>query len=209
MKLAIFGATGRTGKQLLEQALEAGNEVTAVVRNPDRLSITNSDALNVVAADVMDPAAIADAVAHADAVITAIGPPGRAPSTVTADSARSIVTAMHHTGARRLITISGSMVDDTGDGPLLRYLGKPITRRVYRGAYEDMRNAEREIHNSGLEWTIMRPPRLTEEPAAGRYRTQIDRNLPRAFKISRADLATSALAIINDTKTVHRHVFVG
>jgi putative NADH-flavin reductase len=71
-----------------------------------------------------------------------------------------------------------------------------------------MRNAEHEIHNSGLEWTIMRPPRLTEKPAAGRYRTQIDRNLPNAFNISRADLAASTLAIINDTNTVHRHVFV-
>lgn len=208
MKLTIFGATGRTGKHLLEQALEAGNEVTAVVRNPDRLSTPNSDALKVIAADVMDPAAIEGAMADADAVITAIGPPGRAPSSVTADSARSIVTAMHHTGVRRLITISGSMVDDTGDGPLLRYLGKPITRRVFRAACEDMRNAEHEIHNSGLEWTIMRPPRLTERPAAGRYRTQIDRNLSRALSISRADLATSTLAIINDINTVHRHVFV-
>jgi putative NADH-flavin reductase len=208
MKLVIFGATGRTGKYLLKQALEAGNEVTAVVRNPDRISTPNSDSLNVIAVDVMDPVAIVDAVADADAVITAIGPPGRASSTVTADSARSIVTAMRHTGARRLITISGSMVDDTGDGPLLRYLGKPITRRVYRGAYEDMRNAEREIHNSALEWTIMRPPRLTEKAATGHYRTQLDRNLPRAFKISRADLATSTLAIINDTNTFHRHVFV-
>jgi putative NADH-flavin reductase len=208
MKLVIFGATGRTGRHLLEQALEAGNEVTAVVRDPDRLSTPNSDSLQVIAADVMDPAAIADAVAHADAVITAIGPPGRASSTVTADSARSIVSAMHHTGTRRLITISGSMVDDTGDGPLLRYFGKPITRRVYRGAYEDMRNAEHEIHNSGLEWTIMRPPRLTEKPATGQYRTQFDRNLPRAIRISRADLATSTLAAINDANTVHRHVFV-
>jgi uncharacterized protein YbjT (DUF2867 family) len=100
------------------------------------------------------------------------------------------------------------MVDDTGDGPFLRYIGKPLTRRMLHGAYEDMRQAEDAIHQSGLEWTIMRPPRLTDRPAAGRYRTAIDTNLPRGFIISRADLAAAVLAVIGDRGTVGHHVFV-
>jgi NAD(P)H-binding len=96
------------------------------------------------------------------------------------------------------------MVDDTGDGPFFRYVGKPLTRRIFRGAYEDLRGAENEIHRSELDWTIMRPPRLTDKPATGRYRTAIDRNLPRGFTISRADLATAILAILKDTTCAQR-----
>jgi putative NADH-flavin reductase len=208
MQLAIFGATGRNGALLLEQALQAGHEVTAIVRNPDRLPSPAPPNLRVVVADVMDPAAIAPGLVGADAVILAIGPPGRAPSTVMTDSARSIIAAMRDAGTVRLIAISGSMVDDTGDGPFFRYLAKPMTRRIYRGAYEDMQRAEDEIHRSGLEWTIMRPPRLTDKPATGHYRTAIDRNLG-AFTVSRADLAACTLAIVNDATTQQRHVFLG
>lgn len=101
------------------------------------------------------------------------------------------------------------MVDDTGDGPLFRYLLKPITRRVFRGAYEDLSGAEDEIHRSDdVDWTIMRPPRLTDKPASGRYRTSIERNLPRSLTIPRADLATSILAALDDPRTQRRHVFV-
>jgi putative NADH-flavin reductase len=208
MKLAIFGATGRTGRHLVEQALADGHELTAIVRNRNGLDPQESQRLNVLTADIMDPAQVAPAIAGVDAVISAIGPRGRSQGTPTADSAKSIVRAMEDTDRRRLIEISGSMVDDTGDGAFLRYVGKPLARRFLRGAYEDMREAEESIHQSRLEWTIMRPPRLTDGPAAGRYRIAIDRNLPRGFSISRADLAAAVLAVISDPDTVGHHVFV-
>jgi putative NADH-flavin reductase len=209
MRLALFGATGRTGAHLLEQALQAGHEVTAIVRNPDRLPSPAPAGLRVVAADIMDPAAIAPGISGADAVVSAIAPPGgRAPSTVGPDSARSIIQAMRAVGVRRLVAISGSMVDDAGDGPFFRYVAKPLIRRLLRGTYLDMRHAEAEIHESGLLWTILRAPYLTDRPARGRYRTAIDRNLPREFSLARADLATCTLAVINDTATLRRHVFV-
>jgi putative NADH-flavin reductase len=107
MKLVIFGATGRTGRHLLEQALQAGHQVTAIVRDPDRLPTLMPQGLRVLAADVMNPAAIAPAIAGADAVVTAIAPPGgRAPSTVGPDSARSIIQAMREVDARRLVAIT-------------------------------------------------------------------------------------------------------
>jgi putative NADH-flavin reductase len=208
MRLALFGATGATGKQILREALQRGHEVTAVVRNPAKLDQPASEQLHVVVADVMDANAIAPAIAGTDAVISALGGPPRKPSTVVTDGARSIIKAMREVGARRLIAISGSMVDDTGDGPFFRFIGKPITRRIYRGAYNDLRSAETEIHQSELDWTIMRPPRLTDKPAKGRYRTAIDRNLPHGFTIPRADLAKSTLATLNDRKTLRRHLFV-
>jgi putative NADH-flavin reductase len=207
MKLTIFGATGATGTVLTEQALAAAHEVTAVVRDPARLTVPAQSRLHTITADVMDPASISPAVADAGAVLTAIGPPGTGPSTLHQDSTRSIIQAMRKTGARRLIAVSGSVVDDEGDSPYLRYLIKPVARRTFlRHVCADMRAMEDEIRESGLDWTIYRPPSLTSKPATGTYRLAADRNLPHCFSITRADLATAMLALIDDPETVHRHI---
>ena len=82
MELTIFGATGATGTSLTGQALAAGHQVTAVVRDPARLSVPDSPRLRVLTADLMDPAAISPAVADADAVFAVFGPRGTGPTTV-------------------------------------------------------------------------------------------------------------------------------
>jgi hypothetical protein len=110
--------------------------------------------------------------------------------------------------ATRLITISGSMVDDTGDGPLLRYVGKPITRRILKNVCADMRRAEDAIHASHLDWTILRPPRLSDHATTGKWRIAIDRHLPHGFTIPRGDLAACILSLIDDPDSIHKHVFV-
>lgn len=213
MKLTIFGATGGTGTCLVEQATAAGHEVTAVVRDPARLvvparlAVPGHSQLRIVTADVMDPAAITPFVADADAVLSALGPRGAGPSTVSADSARAIIAAMRRSGVRRLLTVSGSIVTDAGEGRVLRYLVKPLARRTaLRHVCADMRRAEDEIRDSQLDWTIMRPPRLTGQAASGTYRTAIDRNLPGGLTISRADLAACMLTLLDDPAAVHRHI---
>ena len=207
MKLAIFGASGATGTCLVRQALDAGHQVAAVVRDPARMTVPGQARLQVITADVMDPAAISPAVAGTGAVITAIGPPGTARSTLRHDSTRSLIQAMRKTGARRLLFVSGSVVADQGESPYLRYLLKPIARRTFlRHANADFLAAEEEIHASGLDWTIFRPPSLTSKPARGTYRVAVDRNLPHCFRITRADLATCMLTLLNDPTTVHRHI---
>jgi putative NADH-flavin reductase len=208
MRLTIFGATGGTGTRLVEQALAAGHEVTAVVRDPARLTVPAQRRLRIVTADVMDPAAIQPAVAGADAVLSALGPRGGGPTTVCQDSARSIIKAMQACGVHRLLAITGSMVTDAGDGPIARYMGKPLTRRLLRHTYADFRHAEDEIRASDLDWTILRPPSLTNKAALGSYRTAIDRNVRRGLTISRADLAAHMLILLDDTTTVHKHVFI-
>jgi putative NADH-flavin reductase len=209
MKLTIFGATGATGTRLVEQAIAAGHEVTAVVRDPARLAVPAQQQLGAVIADVLDPASISPAVADADAVLTAVAPPGTGPSTLRQDSTRSIIQAMQKTGARRLLAISGSAVADEGESPYLRYLLKPLVRRTFlRYVCADFRGAEDEIHTSGLDWTIFRPPSLTNKAAKGTYRTAIDRNLPHCFSISRADLADCMLTQLDAPATVHRHVCI-
>ncbi|MGO9728091.1 MAG: NAD(P)-dependent oxidoreductase [Streptosporangiaceae bacterium] len=209
MKLTIFGATGGTGTCLTTQALAAGHSVTAVVRDPARLAVPAHPRLEVVTADVLDPASITPAVDGADAVLTAVAPPGTGPSTLRQDSTRSIIQAMQKTGARRLLAVSGSVVADQGESPYLRYLLKPLVRRTFlRHVCADFRGAEDEIHASDLDWTIFRPPSLTGKPARGTYRTATDRNLPHCFSISRADLAACMLTLLDDPATAHRHVCI-
>lgn len=208
MQLTIFGATGKVGSQLVDQALAAGHNVTAVVRDPARLTPPAHGSPRVITADVMDPEAIRGAVTGADAVVSALGPPGRGPTSILADSTPSIISTMKNAGARRLITISGSMLDDTGDGPLLRYVGKPMTRRILANVCADMRRAEDAIHESDLDWTIVRPPRLSDHAATGKWRIAIDRNLPHGFTIPRSDLAACILSLVNDPDCIHKHVFV-
>src|ERR1700733_3325829 len=187
MKLTILGATGGTGTCLTSQALAAGHEVTAVVRDPSRLAVPAHPRLQIVTADVMDPASIAPAIAAADAVISPVGPRGTGPTTVIQDSVHSIIQAMDKTGTRRLLQVSGSIVADEGESPYLRYLIKPLARRTFlRQVCADMRHGEAEIRGSDLDWTIFRPPALNDKAATGAYRTAIDRNLPHGFTVSRA-----------------------
>jgi putative NADH-flavin reductase len=209
MRITIFGATGGTGTQLVEQALAAGYQVTAVVRDPARLAMPAHPGLQVVTADLMDPAAILPAVTGADAVLTAAGPRGTGPTTVITDSVRSIATAMSKARTRRLLVLSGSIVADGGDGFILGYLLKPLARRTFlRHVCADMQQAEAEVAGTELDWTVVRPPRLTDGPATGKYRTAAERDLPRGFQVSRADLASYLLSLISDRATVHKHVAI-
>jgi putative NADH-flavin reductase len=209
MKLTILGATGATGTSLTGQALAAGHEVTAVVRDPARLAIPAHRRLRTVTADVMDPASITPAIAGADAVISAVGPRGTGPTTVIQDSVGSIIQAMQKTGTRRLLEVSGSIAADEGESPYLRYLLKPVARHTFlRHVCADMRIGEDKIRHSNLDWTIFRPPSLTGKPARGIYRTAINRNLPHGFTISRADLAACMLTLLGEPATVHKHVSI-
>jgi putative NADH-flavin reductase len=141
--------------------------------------------------------------------MSALGPRGSGRTTISQDSTRGIIEAMQKTGARRLLTVSGSVVTDAGEGPVMCYLLKPLARHTFlRHVCADMRAAEVEIHASDLDWTIFRPPQLTGKPAADTYRTAIDRNLPRGYTISRADLAACMLALLDDPAAVHRHVSI-
>lgn len=207
MELTIFGATGATGTCLTEQALAAGHQVTAVVRDPARLSVPGSPGLRVITADLMDPAAIGPAVAGAGAVFAAFGPRGTGPTTVLREGTRSVIEAMRKEDTQRLILVSGSIVADDGEGPAMRYLVKPLARgTLLRHVAADMRGAEEQVRESGLDWTIVRPPRLTSDPASGTYRTEIGRNVRRGVTVSRADLAAYMLAIITDPATIRHHV---
>jgi putative NADH-flavin reductase len=209
MKLVVFGATGGTGSHVVQQACAAGHDVTAVVRDPASLA-GGPPNLTVLRADLMDPASIAPVVAGQDAVVSAVGSrDGRAPTTVCADSASAIVTAMRERGTRRLVVVSNSgMHVDEADGPVTRFAVKPILGRVLKHSFADMRRMEDLVRASGLDWTIVRPPMLTDGPRTGTYRTEIDRNVRGGNRVSRADLADQLLSCLADERTVRAAVAV-
>ncbi len=208
MNITIFGATGGTGTAFIEQALAAGHEVTAVVREPARMKVAPHSRLRVVTADVMDPASIAPALAGADAVVNTVGPHGLGRTTIQRDSVRSILQAMHQADARRLLHISGSSTVDDGESWYMRFPVKPLARATFLGnSCTDMRGAESLIRASDTEWTIFRPPALNSKPARG-YRTAIDRNLPHGFSVTRADLAACMVAMLPEPTIVRHHVGV-
>lgn len=210
MRLTIFGATGGTGTQLVRQALDEGHDVTAVVRDPARLDVPAHERLEVVTADVGDPGAIEPAVEGADAVLSALGPRGRGPTTICSAGARAIIEAMGKAGVRRLLVVSAAgPFTDAGDSPVIRHVVKPIIlERLMKDAFDDMRRCEEEVRDAALDWTIMRPPQLVDKAATGRYRTATDINLRGGRKIGRADLAACMLGLVADEASVHHHVSV-
>jgi putative NADH-flavin reductase len=211
MKLTVFGATGGTGTEVVNQALGRGVEVIAVVRDRSRLVVPAHDHLRVVVADVMDPSDISPFVENRDAVVSALGSrQGRAPTTVCSDGTASIIKAMDHGATRRLVVVSatGPFIDD-GDGPFIRYVGKPIAQKILEHTFADFVAMEEKVRSSNLDWTIVRPPRLTNGRSKGTFRTEIDRNVRGGATISRADLADFILRALPDTELSQVAVSIG
>jgi putative NADH-flavin reductase len=207
MRLTVFGATGATGQHLVAQALEAGHHITAVVRDASKL--VSHARLEPVVADVMDPAAIELAVKGQDAVVSTLGPRPGDDTPVCAIGARSISTAMHATGTRRLVVVTASgHVVDSGDGPFTRALVKPMLRRFLRTGFADFAQTDDLVRDSGLDWTIMRPPRLTNGKRRP-YRTSLDVNVRGGIMIGRADLADAILTALADPATAGHTISLG
>ncbi|MDA3649874.1 SDR family oxidoreductase [Saccharopolyspora indica] len=208
MRITIFGATGGTGKHLIEQALAAGHQVTAVVRDPAKVTREHPE-LTVVRADVMDAAGIRPHIAGRDAVISAIGSTSvRNPTAVQTDSTISILDAMGAAGVRRFLVVSNGGMITEGDDPLTKHLVKPIMWRFLKHPWTDMQRMEEIVRASEADWTIIRPPRLTEGPRTGRYRSAVERAVRGGMKISRADLADSILRSLDDDSSIRSAIAV-
>jgi putative NADH-flavin reductase len=185
MRLMILGATGGTGRAVIRQALERGHEITAFVRSPRKLGAL-ADRVTVRQGDPRQVAELRAVLPGHDAVISALGPPGPGPTTIVRDGARSTVEAMRAGGPRRLVVVSAAVLfKDLG------LLGTLLRRTLLRNVAMDFSEMERVVMASGLDWTIARPPRLTNGALTGCYRVE-NEHLPvqsALASISRADVA--------------------
>jgi putative NADH-flavin reductase len=210
MKLIVFGASGGVGGEVVGQALAAGHDVTAVVRDPARLAAPLR-AARVITVPVIDGSGVLlDALQGQDVVVSALGPRGRANAGIIAPLTRSITEAMRLTGVRRLIVISAAPVGPAPEGNpfLLRAIVTPIVKRIFRNVYADLAIMERELAQTDLDWTVVRPPRLRTVPQRGGYRTALDAGLRGGASIGRADLAEAILDLSQDPHTMRHAVGV-
>ncbi len=213
MKLTIFAATGGIGRQLLEQALAAGHDVTAAVRNPDMLSRQ----VRTVTADLAapDPAALESAVAGAGAVLSGLGPRSKSDAGIVSQGTRAIVAAMQAAGVRRIVVVSAAPVGtvaspgrpnppkyDPGDGFFMRHLFSQAAKTAFGKGYADLAVMEDILAGSGLDWTVIRPPRLTGKPLTGSYRTAFGQNLRGGWSVPRADVAHLMLRALGQPETI-------
>jgi putative NADH-flavin reductase len=220
MRLTIVAATGGIGRQVLKQAVAAGHDVTAVVRSPEKLS---GEPVRVVTADLAaaDPAVLVSAVEGADAVLSGLGARSSAEAGVAWRGTQAIVQAMRATGVRRIVVVSAAPIGtvpspghpkppkhDPGDGFFMRHLFGPLVTAALRKHYADLARMEDVLRDSGLDWTVVRPPRLTDKPLTGTYRTAYGQNLRGGFLVSRADVAHLMLRVLEQPETLKQTIGV-
>lgn len=199
MKLLIIGATGGTGRQLVEQALAAGHDVTALVRNPGKIRARH-ERLRVVQGDILAFDSLDLAVAGQDAVLSSLGTKSVfKPVIIFSEGTSNLLRAMTKHDVRRLIYITGIGAGDSrGHGGF--FYDKLILPIVLKRIYEDKDRQETLIRNSDRDWIIVRPGFLTNGPPTESYRVLTDLAGVTVRRISRADVAAFMLAQLNSDR---------
>jgi putative NADH-flavin reductase len=191
MKLFILGATGGIGTAVLEQALQHGHAVTAFVRSPEKITRRDRN-LRVQKGDPHQVDQLANSIVNHDAVISALGTRSLAKRTLLEDCARTTIEAMRRSGVRRLLVVSAALLfPDLG-------LAATLLRFILHNPMIDSKAMEELVVASELDWTIARPPRLTDGKYTGHFRVEKGQ-LPRnGSSISRADVAHFLLQATED-----------
>src|ERR671921_1179752 len=185
----------------MRQALAQGYEVTALARNPSAVA-PEDNRPRVLQGNALDASEVEAAVAGQDAVLSALGTSSARPTTLFSESTHNLIGAMDKHGVRRLVCITGVGVGDS-KGHVGFLYDRIIRPFVVRNVYEDKERQEEAIQQSDLEWVIVRPARLTDEPAKGEYSVFLKGSY-KAKTISRADVADFMLAQVKDGTYVHK-----
>jgi putative NADH-flavin reductase len=190
MKIVVFGSTGGTGIELMKQAIKRGHEVTAFARDPSQIAISDPN-VQLVQGDVLDLKTVQAAVTGAQAAISALGVKlGQSPGTVRSEGTSNIVKALCAANVRRFISVSTVGMGDSFNR--LSFFARMLLPRIIGS--ERLEEAERQeqiIRQSNLDWTMLRPTRLVNSPARGRYQIGGDLHTGMGSQLSRADLASA------------------
>ena len=202
-KVAIFGATGQTGKHLVRKALDAGYQVTAYARIPAKLEVEHEN-LNVVQGNLEEAEKVSQVVAGADAVLSALGATRGGSNRVMVPAASSILPAMKQHGVKRLVWATGAGVQAPEDEPA--FMNKVIgflLKLTAREVLEDSLRGVEMVKASGLEWVVARGPMLTDEPGSGEYRVgYVNSEMGRT--LSRENFADFMLKEIESDEWLHK-----
>lgn len=204
MKVLVVGAAGKTGRAVVEQALAAGHQVTAFVRKASDLDMAN---VRVAEGDATDRGAMDQAVAGQDAVVDTIG--GKTPyrtTTLERSTANAIIAAMQHHGVRRLVVTS--MIGEGDSEANATWYERLLQATFLRGADKDKAAMESAVGASNLDWVILRPALLSDDPATGHVRVFSAESHEKAHKIARADLAAFIVAQLTSDEHLHKAVTI-
>ncbi|WP_309147192.1 NAD(P)-dependent oxidoreductase [Paenibacillus illinoisensis] len=226
MKVTVIGATGATGRKVIERALDLGHEVVAVARRPEVIAPTAR--LSVRQGDVLDMPSIAKALADTDVVISCIGPTGNfsqgtvisegisnirknfSPGTIMSVGITNILAACQSAGVKRFVMQSGIGLSDGKELSALNRLAINISGRVFTKAVEDKAIAERAVQRSELDWIIVRPPALSDVAATSKYTAGPSTRISPLRPLSFADCADCLVrAATNEPTWVRKVVNVG
>ncbi|MDV4149942.1 NAD(P)-binding oxidoreductase [Clostridium sp. AL.422] len=200
MKIIVFGANGRTGQEVIKQALNKGIEVTAFVRNAENMKI-QSEKLQIIVGQATNYEDVKKAMAGHDAVISCIGGPGMKASTTITDITKNIVDAMNEAGVKRILQMASAGVH----GELKGIAGKAVMLML-KNPLKDHAGAYNKILESGVDYTLARPLGLTDGDFTGVYR-EAEEGAPEGGKnISRADVASFLLKAVQDDKYIGKSV---
>jgi uncharacterized protein YbjT (DUF2867 family) len=201
MKIAVFGATGGTGREVVKQALAAGHQVTALARDPARLDIVNPN-LAVVAGSVLEAGPVQQTLQGADAAIVSLGNTANNPDDVVSQGTQVILHAIKALGGpQRIVVVSSLGVGESKDQ--VPFAFKMLMKTALRKPMEDKERQEAQVKASGLDWTIVRPGGLTNGPAAGQYKSGLDPKIS-AGQVARADVAAFVLRQLTDDTYLHK-----
>ena len=206
MRIVVFGASGRTGRLVVEKALGHGNSVVGLV--PSSPLAGNDPRLSTVQGDIHDFEAVSDAVAGADGVVFALSHGSGPDKHVNETGIANVIHAMAEHDVRKLAAVSTAGAFDR-NSRMLSLTYRALVAVTMRAIYDDLEAMERRIMASDLDWTIVRPYGLTEGPASGDYRITIDGALlPKAARISRADVAGVLVKAVETDAYVRRVVVI-
>ncbi len=199
MKLAIFGASGRTGKEAMLQALIKGHEVKVLVRNRASIDLKDSK-LQVIEGDVCDAAAVESVVRDTEVVLVALGARSSKEASVHSIGTSNIVAAMKANGLKRIVVVSSAGLYGSKDSSF--FFGSVIRPLFLKKVFDDKVKQLEILEQSGLEWILIRPSRLIDGQKTGKYNITEDK--PMGKNIARADVAAFMLAHITSNKYVHK-----
>lgn len=207
--LAIFGATGKTGKVLLPFALKRNYHVTALVRDPGKLKeYTNS--VSIIKGDILDYSKVEEALRGVDGVILVIGHVKGSPRDLQQKGITNVIQAMNGYGIRRLITLTGrGVTDHQNDSPtLFDKMFDSVTGLIIKDAFIDGNKHVEILKNSALNWTVVRAPILLPGNGKGRYKTGYVGKKGMSLLLTRKDLSKAILDILENNTFIHEMPYI-
>lgn len=202
MKLAIFGGTGKTGQHLIDHALKGGHEVVALARTPSKVT-AKSDKVRVVQGDILDAASVEEALQGVDAVLSVLGPSNNKPEFTISKGMDNILSAMGKHGVQRLIISAGAGVRDPKDQPkLIDKIAGFALNIISKNVVADMKQVVDKVRASDRDWTVVRVPMLTDEPAQGSLKVGYVGDI--SPRLSREDMAVFMLQQVEDETHIRK-----